>query len=94
MRTVRGSSPCLEQDLKSNGPPRWGSITEAADYAGSCNRTIRRRIADGSLTGYRMGPRLIRVDLNELDAMLQPIPTGGSVAGGVGVSGRPGLIII
>ena len=26
-------------------------------------------------TGYRVGPRLIKVDLNELDAMARPIPT-------------------
>lgn len=56
---------------------RLTSIQDAADYAGVCQKTIRRRIADGSLTGYRMGPRLLRVDLNELDAMLRPIPTVG-----------------
>ncbi len=51
------------------------SIAEAAAHA-SCNpRTIRRRIADGSITGYRMGPRIIRVDLAELDNLLTAIPT-------------------
>lgn len=59
---------------------RLASIDLAAEYAGCNPRTIRRRIADGDLTGYRMGPRLIRVDLNELDAMLRPIPTVGHVA--------------
>lgn len=61
---------------------RLESIQSAAEYAGVSTKTIRRRIADGSLTGYRMGPRLLRVDLNELDAMLRPIPTagGGQVA--------------
>lgn len=54
-------------------------IQVAAEHGACSPRTIRRRIADGSLTGYRMGPRLIRVDLNELDAMLQPIPTAGVV---------------
>lgn len=39
-----------------------------------------RRISDGSLAGYRMGPRLIRVDLNEMDALLTPIPTVGNGA--------------
>ncbi|MGI8716934.1 MAG: excisionase family DNA-binding protein [Lapillicoccus sp.] len=56
------------------------SLPDAADYAGVVPRTIRRRIADGSLTGYRMGPRLIRVDLAELDNLLRPIPTAGRVA--------------
>lgn len=53
------------------------SIGQAADYAGVSTRTIRRRIADGSLAGYRFGGRLVRVDLNEVDAMLRPIPTVG-----------------
>ena len=50
------------------------TLAVAADHAAVSDKTIRRRIADGSLTGYRMGPRLIRVDLNELDALLAPIP--------------------
>lgn len=50
-------------------------IPQAAEYAAVSVKTIRRRISDRSLTGYRMGPRLIRVDLNELDAALRPIPT-------------------
>jgi excisionase family DNA binding protein len=56
---------------------RLVAIDQAAEYV-SCNpRTIRRRISDGQLTGYRMGPRLLRVDLNELDDLLRPIPAGG-----------------
>lgn len=53
---------------------RFASIPEAANYAGCHPRTIRRRIADGSIAGYRLGPRLIRVDLDELDASLRLIP--------------------
>jgi len=59
---------------------RFGSIADAAEFAGVNPKTIRRRIADGTLTGYRMGPRLIRVDLNELDAILRPIPTAAGGA--------------
>ncbi len=58
---------------------RLASLADAADYTGVSAQTIRRRIACGDLTGYRMGPRLIRVDLTELDAvLLRPIPTAGS----------------
>lgn len=53
------------------------AIRDAADYAGVCEKTIRRRISDGSLTGYRLGSRLIRVDLNELDKFMRVIPTAG-----------------
>ncbi len=50
-------------------------IQAAAEYAAVGPRTIRRRIADGSLTGYRLGARILRVDLEELDALLRPIAT-------------------
>ena len=48
-------------------------ISAAAQYAAVSEQTIRRRIADGSLTGYRLGTRLIRVDLDEVDAFLTPV---------------------
>jgi len=57
---------------------RLVSLDHAADYAGVCVRTIRRRISAGDLAAYRVGPRLIRVDLVELDAMLRPIPTASA----------------
>lgn len=59
---------------------RWLSLTEAADYVGLSTKTLRRRIADGSLTGYRAGPRQIRVDVEELDGLLRRIPTTGGAA--------------
>ena len=49
-------------------------LTKAAELTGLNVRTIRRYIASGRLTGYRVGPKAIRVDLNEVDAMLRPIP--------------------
>lgn len=57
--------------------PRWGSIALAAETVGCSDRTIRRWISEGRLTGYRLGSRAIRVDLNELDALFQPIPAAG-----------------
>jgi excisionase family DNA binding protein len=56
---------------------RIASVNAAAEYAGVSTKTIRRRISDGTITGYRLGPRTLRVDLNELDAALRPIPTVG-----------------
>jgi excisionase family DNA binding protein len=50
-------------------------LAEAAARLGVHPRTIRRHIASGSLTGYRLGSRLIRVDASEVDALLRPIPT-------------------
>ena len=53
---------------------RLAGIPDAAQYAAVSTKTIRRRISDGSLTGYRFGARVIRVDLNEIDELLRPIP--------------------
>lgn len=54
---------------------RLGSVADAAAYADLSPRTIRRYVAEGRLTGYRVGPRLVKVDLAELDAIVRPIPT-------------------
>ena len=51
---------------------RYVKIAEAADYLQVTDRTIRQMIADGRLTGYRNGNRLVRLDLNELDAAMKP----------------------
>jgi excisionase family DNA binding protein len=64
----------------SEPPVHRASIAAVADALGCSTRTVRRYISDGRLTGYRMGPRLIRVDMAEVDALLSPIPTAGAVA--------------
>lgn len=52
---------------------RWASLQEAAVYSGVKNyRTVRQWITDGLITGYKINSRLIRVDLNEIDAAMQP----------------------
>lgn len=51
---------------------RYVKIAEAAAYLQVTTRTVRQMIADGRLTGYRSGNRLVRVDLNEIDAAMQP----------------------
>lgn len=42
--------------------------------------TIRRQIAAGKLTGYRLGGRIIRVDQAELDACFTVIPSARTSA--------------
>lgn len=54
-------------------PKNLVSMKSAADSFGVSERTIRRRIADGSLKAYRMGPRMIRIDTAELDTILRPL---------------------
>lgn len=59
--------------------PRGVSIDDAAAYLGVNPRTIRRMISSGQLTGYRVGSKLIRLDIDEVDALMRPIPTTGQV---------------
>lgn len=54
---------------------RYVSLTTAAERLEMTEAGIRKFIAEGRLTGYRVGKRAIRVDLHELDALLVPIPS-------------------
>lgn len=54
--------------------PRWASINEASAYSNIPKRTLRDWIRTGRLPGYRIGPRQIQVDLNDIDAMRRRIP--------------------
>ena len=51
------------------------SLQEAAEQYGMSTKTIRRRIADGTLVAYRVGPRSIRVTVADLEALATRIPT-------------------
>jgi excisionase family DNA binding protein len=51
---------------------RYVKIAEAAAYLQVTDRTVRSMIADGRLTAYRSGQRLVRLDLNEIDDAMKP----------------------
>lgn len=51
------------------------TIQTAAERLGVTPKTIRRRVSDGTLRAYRIGPRLIRVYEDDVDALLTVIPT-------------------
>lgn len=58
-----------QPNLVTSQVRRWATLKEAAEYV-CCNpKTISRRFADGTLSRYRFGRR-IRVDLDELDAVM------------------------
>lgn len=61
-------------------PARRAGVRSSADYAGVCEKTIRNWIAAGRLTGYRVGPKLIQVDLDEVDKLIRPIAAAGDGA--------------
>jgi excisionase family DNA binding protein len=58
-------------------PQRLTSISNAASYADVTTRTIRRWIANGILPAYRVGPRLVKIDLADLDQLARRIPAAG-----------------
>jgi excisionase family DNA binding protein len=55
---------------------RLASIPVAAEYADVSVKTVRRWIAESRITGYRVGQKLIKVDLNELEASFQRVSGG------------------
>lgn len=59
---------------------RYVPLSAGAEYLSCSERHIRDMIARGEIPGYRLGNKAIRVDLNDLDAALDPIPTGGRIA--------------
>jgi excisionase family DNA binding protein len=56
---------------------RYISTKDAAEYLDVSTRTIRQMISDGRLTGYRLGRKVVRIDLNEIDQKMEPF--GGHV---------------
>lgn len=46
---------------------------EAAEILGVTDRTVRNMIADKRLTGYRLGRRVIRLRLDEVEAAMKPM---------------------
>jgi len=55
--------------------PEWLSLQQAADIYGVSVDTLRRRVITGDLPASRLGRRLIRVRIEDLDHMFRPIPT-------------------
>lgn len=57
----------------------WLSLRQAATIYGVSVDTLRRRIRVGKLPARRFGPRLIRVQASDVEALLRPIPTIGTI---------------
>jgi excisionase family DNA binding protein len=50
---------------------RYAKYLETALYLGVSERTIRAMVADGRIKSYKLGERVVRVDLNEVDAAME-----------------------
>ena len=52
------------------------TIRQVAEHLGCSETTVRNRTREGSLKAVRMGPRMIRIRRDDLDAILQPYDAG------------------
>mgnify|MGYP001392865829 CR=1 FL=1 len=66
--------------MSTSTPPRslsgWATMNQAAAALGVSRDTIRRMIARGEIYAERIGPRLVRVDLESI----RPVPLGPAPA--------------
>ena len=51
------------------------SLVHAAEYLDVSVQSLRRRIAEGNLPAFRIGPRSIRVYLDDLDELKSHVGT-------------------
>ena len=51
-------------------------LQEAADRCGVSYRTFRRWISEGRINAVRVGPRLLKVSADDLEALFQPVGGG------------------
>jgi excisionase family DNA binding protein len=75
MPTIKPRRPLNRRERRH---PELIGLPESADYCDVSYRTIRRWIADGRLNAVRVGPRLLKVSVADLDAIMQPI--GGAAS--------------
>jgi excisionase family DNA binding protein len=54
---------------------RYMTLHSAADRYGISERSIRRRITEGALRAYQIGPRAIRVAAEDVEKLARPTPT-------------------
>lgn len=57
-------------------PRNLVSIKTVAERLDVNELTVRRMVADGRLTAYRVGSRLLHVDSADVDALVVPVEPG------------------
>jgi len=58
-------------------PGRRVPLAEGSAYSHLSIKTLRRYGAAGRITLYRVGPKLLQVDLDEIDRIIRPVPAAG-----------------
>ncbi len=56
----------------------YESLAQAAERTDVSIKTLRRRISAGQLRAYRYGPRILRLDPNDVDKLMRPVPNARS----------------
>lgn len=69
------NSTMKHRRLRVNSAPVLIPLSDGAEICSVTTKTIRRWIAEGRLTGYRLGPRVLRVDQDEVLAFARPLAT-------------------
>jgi hypothetical protein len=59
-------------------PGRRVPLAEGSAYSHLSVKTLRRYGAAGRITLYRIGPKLLQVDLDELDRIIRPVPAASN----------------
>ena len=54
------------------------NVNQAADYFGVSSDNVRDLIAEGILPAYRMGKRLIRIRISDLEKVFHLIPSAAT----------------
>jgi excisionase family DNA binding protein len=71
------SAPAPNRQTRRHPPKAnhraYVGIPEAATYLDVTPKTIRRYIAEGRLPAYRLGDRVVRIKVVDLDAALTPM---------------------
>lgn len=64
--------------MTHTAPNRLVRMDTAAEWLDVDPKTIRRMVSKGTLHGYRVGGRLLRVDMAEVEALARPIPAASA----------------
>jgi excisionase family DNA binding protein len=70
---LKGPTPTTRPRAPRAYTPDLGHIEDAAGLLAVNPRTVRRMLHDGELSAYRVRSAL-RVDMNEIRDLLQPVP--------------------
>jgi len=65
----------MSVNQNSRTETEWVSLREAAKIYAISTYTLRRRIASGDLPAVKLGYKLIRVRISDLDKLFPAIPT-------------------